>query len=202
MYECFSFNLPCCLTKSSLYTYYKDEVVQHVSETQFFQIWREELSHIKIPKMSRFTVCDTCARISQEQRYIYHTYYKDEVEQHVSETQFFRIWREELSHIKIPKMSRFTVCDTCARISRKMGEPQTKKEKTKVSLYQEAHLQKQNLERWKYYSQCSKANNYPNKYLPYYLNQCNVDANTRVTVIAFYNLQKVELKILTDQYPV
>ncbi|XP_071143255.1 uncharacterized protein [Mytilus edulis] len=63
-------HLPCCLTKSSVYSTMVSELEgptsQCISLSHFLLVWRTELRHIAIPRRSRFSECNTCVLLKNE----------------------------------------------------------------------------------------------------------------------------------------
>ncbi|XP_053378566.1 uncharacterized protein LOC128548166 [Mercenaria mercenaria] len=109
-------HLPCCLTKTTIYEMYCDDAKAQLQ---------------------------TC----------------------VSFQHMLKIWRNELQHIKIPKKTRFTVCDTCCKIKEARSKCTDKESRAKCDERRDEHLKQQNAERQKYYKHISKAKQQPKKYL-------------------------------------
>ncbi|XP_053385302.1 uncharacterized protein LOC123524917 isoform X2 [Mercenaria mercenaria] len=83
----------------------------------------------------------------------------------ISYSHMMLIWRKQLTHIKIPKKSRFSQCDVCMKLKDKLATCQDKTQREELIQKRKKHLEQQNAERQKYYKHISKAKFTPSKYV-------------------------------------
>ncbi|XP_063406405.1 uncharacterized protein LOC134690365 [Mytilus trossulus] len=83
----------------------------------------------------------------------------------ISEKHFYKMWKKDLPHVKIPKNSRLSKCNICTRIKLHLADVKDKKSRLVLISMRNEHLKKQSLERQKYYKHIQKAKKHPDKYL-------------------------------------
>ncbi|XP_053403165.1 uncharacterized protein LOC123565917 [Mercenaria mercenaria] len=83
----------------------------------------------------------------------------------ISYAHFLKIWKKNFYYIMIPRVSRFSKCDTCILIKQKLESTTDKSAREELKQRRHAHLIKQSEQRRKYYKHRSKAKNNPHKYL-------------------------------------
>ncbi|XP_019628130.1 PREDICTED: uncharacterized protein LOC109472715 [Branchiostoma belcheri] len=90
---------------------------------------------------------------------------KDDPVKPLKRTQFFKVWRTQCKHIRIPKFSRFAKCTMCDNIKKALLEARNKKDREDVRNARSHHILLQKLQRMKYYKHSRKARRNPEQYM-------------------------------------